>query len=79
MPVSTHTTTTEVWRCDRCGKRGGFPDWANATALEGGWIRFDLGRSLKPNPVVQTEKNVQVLCPECVEDLRLWFNVSSSR
>lgn len=75
MPVSTRIT--ERWICDRCGKKGEFPDWANATAVHEGWLQFDLGRSLRADRVVQMEKNIQVLCPECVEALRVWFQTKS--
>lgn len=68
------TRTVDLMICDRCGFRAEFPDSEGRAAGELGWIQFDLTRSIKSytGPFLR-EKNEQVLCPNCVCDLKEWF------
>jgi hypothetical protein len=71
MPISTRTI--ECWLCDRCGIKAEFPDELGHTAIETGWIKIDLTRSLsEPKPYL-FGRNEQVLCPVCVHALAKWF------
>lgn len=77
VPITTRTT--EVWICDRCGSRGEFPDPKGYTALETGWLKLDLTRSISLELDTRSDspylfgRNIQVLCPSCVVDLARWF------
>jgi len=74
MPIAQRTI--ERWTCDRCGTKAEFPDEEGNTALEVGWLRLDLTRSLTAPPPYLFGKNEQILCPADVTNLRQWFEAS---
>jgi len=72
MPVTQRTI--ERWTCDRCGARQEFPDDQGRTALQAGWLKLDLTRSIAQDTGPYLfGKNEQILCPMDVASLRRWF------